>query len=104
MTRRRLPNKRPGFNIEIAADGVAAIATINAFPDGRPGEVFLETGKPGSTIDLIGRDAAVLTSLLLQHDVPAAEIAGSLARLEDGEPATILGRVADLAAMMEAAI
>lgn len=98
MGRLRLPNKRFGANIAIEADGVEGLCTINVRMSGVPAEIFLEIGQPGSTIDLIGRDAAVLLSLLLQYGVEASAIAASLARLDDGRPATIIGAAADLAA------
>lgn len=96
--RRRLPNKRPGVNVEIAVGAIEAICTVSLFPDGSPGEIFLEVGKPGSEIDKLARDAACLWSLARQYGAPAEVLALSLARLEDGKPATIIGAAADLAA------
>lgn len=101
--RARLPGKRPGVNVEIATDGIAAICTVNVFQDGTPGEMFLDVGKPGSTVDLISRDAACLWSLAVQYGAPPDVLAHSLARLEDGSPATIIGAASDLAVSAAAA-
>lgn len=96
--RTRLPNRRQGVNLEIAADGLEAVCTVNVFPDGAVGEMFLDVGKPGSMVDLISRDAACLYSLARQYGAPADVLAKSLARLEDGKPATIIGAAADAGA------
>lgn len=97
MTRARLPNRRAGHNSVIECDGLTAVCTVNLWHDGTPGEIFLDVGKPGAQIDLIARDAACLWSIARQYGAPADVLAHSLARLEDGSPATILGVAADLA-------
>jgi hypothetical protein len=43
-------------------------------------------------------DACVVVSCLIQHGVEPREIAGSMGRLGNAEPASILGKVIDLAA------
>jgi len=43
-------------------------------------------------------DACVVVSCLIQHGVELREIAGSMGRLGNAEPASIIGAVIDLAA------
>lgn len=96
--RTRLANRRMSVNAEIEADGVEAIVTVGVYPDGTPGEIFLEVGQPGSQMDRIARDAACLWSLARQYGAPADVLAAAVGRLEDNRPATIIGAAADLAA------
>ena len=55
--------------------------TVGLYPRGRPGELFLQIGKQGSTLrgfcDFTGR----LTSYLLQHGVKVSELAPSFQNL-----------------------
>lgn len=102
MTRTRLPTRRLSETVALTFAGTAHRVTIGFFPDGRPGEVFADGGKPGSMIDALLADASVAVSLLLQHGVEPAALAHSLGRLGDGtSPASILGALADL--LVEAA-
>jgi hypothetical protein len=65
----------------------------------RIGEVFTHGAKVGSAMDAILDDACVTLSLLLQHGVEPAALAGSMGRLGDGKtPASIIGTLADLLA------
>ena len=45
--------------------------TIGFYPDGTPGEVFIDGGKTGQDIQSIARDAAVVLSLALQRGAPS---------------------------------
>ena len=99
--RERLPNRRRQVTQPISVAGVDALVSIGRYEDGRAAEAFLEVGKPGAAIDLIGRDAACLLSIALQYGTPAGEIARALGRLEDGSPATVIGAMCDAAALSE---
>ena len=48
---------------------VTLYMTANTFPDGRPCEIFLRTGKQGSTVDGLLGTIATLTSVALQSGV-----------------------------------
>ena len=74
--------------------------TIGFYPDGRPGEVFTHGIRSGSNLDALLADACVVVSCLMQHGVEPREIAGSMGRLGNAEPASIIGAVIDLAAAM----
>jgi hypothetical protein len=67
--RANLPDRRPAEILTFQHEGHRYRATFGYFPDGRLGEIFLDTGKPNATIQMHADDSAVLVSLLLQHGV-----------------------------------
>jgi len=71
-------------------------ATISRFPDGQLAEIFLGNHKSGSQADANARDAAVVTSIALQHHVPLEIIRRALLRDARGVASTPLGVALDL--------
>ncbi len=53
---------------------------------------------PPSDTDLLGDDIGVLISRLLQHGDDPAALAAGIGRLGNGDPASIIGAVADVLA------
>lgn len=51
---------------------------IGLYPDGSPGEVFLEIAKGGSTLRGLTDSLAVMISVALQHGVPLSTICRQL--------------------------
>ena len=100
MTRERLPHRRAAETVELEHNGSRFTVTIGFYPDGRPGEVFTHGIRSGSNLDALLADACVVVSCLMQHGVEPREIAGSMGRLGNAEPASIIGAVIDLAAAM----
>src|SRR5262245_23917264 len=98
MTRQRLPNRRPAETVELGHNGSRFTVTIGFYPDGRPGEVFTHGIRSGSNLDALLADACVVVSCLIQHGVEPREIASSMGRLGNAEPASIIGAMIDLAA------
>ena len=98
MTRERLPHRRAAETVELEHNGSRFTVTIGFYPDGRPGEVFTHGIRSGSNLDALLADACVVVSCLMQHGVEPSEIAGSMGRLGNAEPASIIGAVIDLAA------
>lgn len=96
--RRRLPNRRPSEIVSFVHDGIRCHGGVSEFGDGRPAEVFLDAGKPGSAVQAASRDAAVVASIALQHGASSEEIRGALTRLDDGAAAGPLGALMDLVA------
>lgn len=98
MSRRRLPNRRPGITADLVHDGHAYAVSLGFDPaDGWLGEVFTHGAKVGSNMDGILDDACIALSLLLQHGVEPAALASTMGRLGDGKtPASIIGALADL--------
>ena len=93
MTRAFLCNRRHSERLTFTHGGLGYTATVSHFSDGRPAEVFLDAGKPGSAIQHIARDLGVVTSIALQYGATANELAHALTRLDDGAPAGPLGEL-----------
>jgi len=99
--RERLPNRRAADTFEfehVWPNGVAHefIATVGLYPDGRPGEVFLATGKSGEQFDISTKDAAIALSLALQYGCPLEVIAPTFLRDGTGRPEGPLGTLVGL--------
>jgi ribonucleoside-diphosphate reductase alpha chain len=104
VTRARLPGRHDARTIPVRyADlsGLSLKAYITYGTDarsadeGRVTEVFIVAGKPGSSAEAAMRDVGILLSLALQHGLTLDQIARSLTRGEDNEPAGPLGIVVD---------
>jgi hypothetical protein len=104
MTRVRLPDRRIAETITLEHDGKRFMVTIGFYPDGRPGEVFTHGARSGSALDALLADACVVVSCLIQHGVAPQDLAASMGRLGDAEPASIIGAVVDLMAFANAAL
>ncbi len=76
--------------------------TVGEYPDGSPGEVFVHGHTPGSDADLLGDDIGVLISRLLQYGDDPASLAAGVGRLGNGDPASIIGAIADVLAVKAA--
>lgn len=98
MTRARLPNRRFATTSDLEHGGSRFTVTVGFYPDGRPGEVFTHGSRTGSTMDGLLADACVVVSLLLQHGVEPSDLAASMGRLGNAEPASVIGAVIDLVA------
>ena len=103
MTRERLPDRRAAETVQLEHGGTRFTVTIGFYPDGRPGEVFVHGVRTGSSLDALLADACVVVSCLLQHGIEPRELAHSMGRLGNAEPASIIGAVIDLAAAMSQA-
>jgi len=94
--RQNLPNRRFSINRTIEHERHTYEVTIGVYPDEfRPGEVFVQCTKIGSHVEALGRDAAVLLSLALQHGIPIDLLRKTLQRTVSGSPQTIIGVIAD---------
>ena len=103
MTRMRLPDRRPAETVQLEYGGTRFTVTVGFYPDGRPGEVFTHGARSGSSLDAVLADACVAVSCLMQHAVEPRELAASMGRLGNSEPASIIGAVVDLVAATSAA-
>jgi hypothetical protein len=97
MTRERLPDRRAADSFQLEHGGQRFTVTIGFYPDGRPGEVFVHGIRTGSALDALLADACVVVSILMQHGVEPRELAASMGRLGNAEPASVIGAVIDLA-------
>jgi hypothetical protein len=92
--RERLP-QRPHEVMAFEHAGIAYMAGVGRFADGRLAEIFLNAGKVGAAIETHARDAAITVSLLLQHGCPTETIRHALTRNRDGSAAGPLGTLLD---------
>ena len=95
MTRRTLPQRRASETSDLRFWSQNFTVTAGFYPDGAPGEVFVDARKTGGDVEAIARDAAVVLSLALQHGTPIETIRRAVTRNGPGEPASVLGAVID---------
>ena len=97
-TRRRLPT---GEATNCSASSMAEYTTPLASAGSRTAslaEIFLNTRKHGTAVDVNARDAAVAASLLLQHGCHVDTLRNALTRNSDGSASGPLARALDLLA------
>ena len=71
MTARELlSNRRACTTFAFQCNGLAYIATVSRYGDDRLAEIFISNAKAGSHSDAAAKDAAVVCSIALQHNVP----------------------------------
>lgn len=110
--RNRLPNRRRLVRHHLKVGEQTYAVDIGLSPLARPTELFITGPAAGSELAAITHDIATVISIALQHGVPPAVLAKSVARqpgrltekLEMGlveDPATIIGAVLDLLARAE---
>lgn len=68
--RRRLPDTRSALTHKFSLGSTEGYFTVGRFPDGAPGEVFIQMSKAGSTINGLMDSIGTLLSLCLQYGVP----------------------------------
>lgn len=101
MTRARLPNRRAAVTLEFdhvtpRLATIPYVATVGFHDDGRIGEVFLNTAKVGTDLDVATKDAAILLSFALQHGATISAIRAAMTRGADGRPEGVMGTLLDL--------
>jgi len=69
MQEYRFPDTRYGLTRKFNC-GLDAYLTVNAEPDGEPGELFVKLGKQGTTVSCLMQAWAVTVSAALQRGVP----------------------------------
>lgn len=94
--RNRLPNRRSAISTSFERDGVSFAMTAGYYPDGRLGEVFLNSDRANSLLDFLMSDAAILASIALQYGAPLDEIRHALKRDARGNAASPIGSALDL--------
>jgi hypothetical protein len=94
--RQRLPNRRGHELLDFEHGGIRYTVGFGRFENGTPAEIFLNTAKHGTGVDVNARDAAVAASLLLQHGCPVETLRHALTRNGDGSASGPLARALDL--------
>ncbi len=77
--RRRLNDTRMSLTHSFEIAGHQGYLTVGLFPDGQPGEIFIQISKEGSTIGGLMDTVATLTSITLQYGVPLEELVNKFA-------------------------
>lgn len=93
--RQRLPDRRASETFSLECAGLAYLATVSRFADGRPAEIFLSNHKAGSAADTAARDAAIACSIALQFGANIKTIRKALCRDSRGNPSGPLGIALD---------
>jgi hypothetical protein len=97
--RRRLPLRRLHHLVDFHHAGHRYTAGLGFFETGELAEVFINVpGRSGTAIEIVARDAAILTSICLQHGASMETIRHALTRNGDGSASGPLGVVLDLLA------
>ena len=94
--RERLPNRRACETTAFEHSGTQFRMTVGYFPDGRPGEIFLNHDRGDSLLDALAHDAAILASLAMQFGASHQEIPHSLKRDSQGTASSPIGAALDL--------
>jgi len=79
MTRERLPETRLGITHRVVINDsdqgpIKLFITVNRYPDGRPGEVFITADQAGSTLDGFCDAWATAISIMLQLGFPMSDL------------------------------
>jgi ribonucleoside-diphosphate reductase alpha chain len=93
--RHLLPQRRRAETFDLVFRNQPATVTIGYFPDGTPGEIFVDVAKSGNDIAHIARDSAIMVSIALQHGANTATLRHAITRDGNGAPASILGAIVD---------
>ena len=96
--RRRLPDRRRHLALDFEVNGQLYTAGVGLFDDGTVGELFLAARKYGSAAGVAAGDAAVATSLALQHGCDLDVLRRAAIRDPDGTASGVLGAALDLIA------
>jgi ribonucleoside-diphosphate reductase alpha chain len=78
-TRRPMPDTRMSITHKFEIAGHEGYITAGLYPDGLPGEVFVQMSKEGSTIGGLMDTVATLTSMALQYGVPLEQLVNKFA-------------------------
>lgn len=77
VQRQKMPMDVSGWRHKFEIDGYKGYIIVNEYEDGRPGEVFLKLGKPGSTISGLVDGFTQMLSIGLQYGIPLPKLIAS---------------------------
>ncbi len=93
--RARLPNRRQATSTSFEHDSHGFALTAGFYPDGRPGEVFLNSAHANSLLDFLVADAAILASFALQFGASLDDLRHAVKRGAAGKPQSPIGAALD---------
>ena len=100
FNRERLASRREGENFDFIVGNTKFTASVRR-EEGRTKEVFINSTKIDSAVDLTMRDAAILISIALQYGIAVREMAHSMGRNPDGRASSPIGEILDIINSME---
>jgi len=80
-SRRKLPDERKSITHKFSIAGHEGFLTVGLYEDGRPGEIFINMTKTGSTVYGLLHAFAISTSMNLQYGVPLRDLVRKFAHL-----------------------
>lgn len=78
-SRRKMPDTRSSITHKFEIAGHEGYITVGLYPEGQPGELFVQMSKEGSTIGGLMDTVATLTSISLQYGVPLEQMVNKFA-------------------------
>jgi len=95
--RRPLPQRRHTESFEVQFWKQRWHVSVGFYEDHvTPGEIFINALRtPGTELDAVCRDAAILFSLAIQHGTPIDAIRSALTRDANGAASSIMGEILD---------
>jgi ribonucleoside-diphosphate reductase alpha chain len=66
----RLPDERAAITHKFSISGHEGYITVGCYPDGKPGEMFIQMAKEGSVVSGLMDSFATSVSIMLQYGVP----------------------------------
>ncbi len=79
--RRKLPDERLAITHKFEIAGHEGYLTVGLFPDGKPGELFINMNKEGSTLSGLMDAFSILVSFNLQYGVPLEFLVNKFAHM-----------------------
>lgn len=96
MSRENLPNRRSHETTKVRHwDQNWIIGIGRAGTDMQIQEIFINSGKSGTQIETVARDAAIIMSIGLQYGVPIEVLKNAVTRNTDGSPSGPMGAILD---------
>ncbi len=75
--REKMPDDVRSWRHKFVIEGYKGYIVVGEYPDGRPGEIFLKLGKPGSTISGLVDAFTQMMSIGLQYGIPLPKLIAS---------------------------
>lgn len=98
MTRKRLPNRRGGINLDFVCGSTQFTALLGFDSHNELKEVFLRSGKVGTDVNIVMQEASLLLSFLLQYGGKIEEVKTAMPRTTSGRAEGPIGALLDLLA------
>lgn len=79
---KKMPETRQALTHEFNISGFKGYLTVGVYEDGKPGEVFVNISKEGSTVSGLLDALSIVTSFALQYGVPLEKLVGKLSHMK----------------------